>query len=93
MSKMSGMPAMLVAIDPADSQIQSSVLEFAGKLHEAFSQFAVHTLIRPRTTWPENRIPAGAMQRSTSLRKRNRPPSPSSSNCVAAGAKLTQVAD
>ena len=33
---------MLIAIDPADSQIQSSLLELAGKLHESLSQFAVH---------------------------------------------------
>jgi hypothetical protein len=33
---------MLIAIDPTDPQVQSSLLELAGKLHEAFSQFAVH---------------------------------------------------
>jgi hypothetical protein len=47
MSKMSEVPAMPIAIDPADSQIQSSLLELAGKLHEAFSQFAVHAFSSP----------------------------------------------
>jgi hypothetical protein len=52
MSKVSEVPAMLIAIDPAESQVQSSLLELAGKLHEALSWFAVHASIRPRMAWP-----------------------------------------
>jgi hypothetical protein len=37
MSKMSEVPAVLITIDPADSQIQSSLLELARELHEALS--------------------------------------------------------
>jgi hypothetical protein len=37
MSKMSEVPAVLIAIDPAHSQIQSSLLELPGKLHKTLS--------------------------------------------------------
>jgi hypothetical protein len=39
MSKMSEVPAVLIIIDPADSQIQSSLLELEGKLHVLLDDF------------------------------------------------------
>jgi hypothetical protein len=77
MSKMSEVPAVLIAIDPAESQIQSSLLELAGELHEAFSQFAVHASIRPRMAWPRKESRPAPCIAPRLPEKKNRPPSPS----------------
>jgi hypothetical protein len=46
MSEMSEVPAMLIAIDAAKSQIQSSFLELAGELQKTLLYFTVHLLVR-----------------------------------------------